>query len=104
MAMYLGQLLDHDRAPKNEAPDKKELLQHEGGSKDGQLAHIVGHSQRTETDKDGRTPVAAVQEQDVSKSSDEDVKKIKRKEEKRLAKDKRREEKKAAKQASLNLF
>ncbi len=90
------------RAPKNEVPNKKDLLQMEGSPAGSPGDPLVGQSNGREMDREIRSSLAASREvHSPSVSDDEDAKKRKRKEEKRAAKDKRKEEKRAAKQVSI---
>lgn len=87
--------LDNNRAPKQEAPDKKDLLPRDTAG-EGPLAQIIAH--KVERVRKEHGPVIVTQEEATGSVSDEHAKKRKRKEEKRAAKEKRREEKRAAKQ------
>jgi ubiquitin len=91
--------LGYAPAPKNEVPNKKDLLQMEGSPAESPGDPLVGQSNGREMDREIRSSLVASREvHSPSVSDDEDAKKRKRKEEKRAAKDKRKEEKRAAKQ------
>lgn len=87
--------LENIRAPKQEAPDKKDLLPREA-AREGPLAQIIAH--KVERVRKEHGLVIVTQEEGAGGVSDEHAKKRKRKEEKRVAKEKRREENRAAKQ------
>lgn len=86
---------DNNRAPKQEAPDQKDLLPREATG-EGPLAQIIAH--KVERVQKEHGPVIVTREEGAVGVSDEHAKKRKRKDEKRAAKEKRREEKRAAKQ------
>lgn len=88
---------DNNRAPKQEAPDEKDLLPRQAAG-EGPLAQIIAHKVERVQKEPG--PVIVTREEGAVGVSDENAKKRKRKEEKRAAKEKRREEKRAAKQVT----